>query len=350
MNFASDNSGPAAPEVMDAVMAANAGYEGSYGADGPMERVRAMVREQFEHPEAEVYLVATGTAANAITLACLTAPTSRVYTHREAHTEVDECGAPVFYTGGAKLELIDGADGKIMPEGLRAAIEGTPQGFVHAQQRGAVSITNLSECGAAYTPAEVVDLCRIAAEYNLPVQMDGARFANALVGTNASPGDMTWRAGIKALSLGGTKNGCMGVEAVVLFDPSLAWAFELNRKRGGHLFSKHRYLSAQMEGYLADGTWLRLARQANDMAARLEAGILALPGAELMHPRDGNQVFARFARGVHRAAQAAGAQYYLWPHTETMEGPEDGLVSARFVTNWSTTADEVDAFLATLRG
>jgi threonine aldolase len=180
--------------------------------------------------------------------------------------------------------------------------------------------------------------------------MDGARFANAVAGLGCAPADVTWRAGVDVLSFGGTKCGCLGVEAVVLFEPERAWELELRRKRGGHLFSKHRFLSAQMEAWLEGGLWLDLARRANARAAELARGLAALPGAEVMHPVEANAVFVALPRRVHRAAQAAGARYYLWPPRQSLDGPGDVPVSARLVCNWSTTAEEVagllDAFAA----
>lgn len=348
MIFSSDNAGPAAPEVMAALMRANEGYAAPYGNDPIMDTVRSLIREAFEAPEAMVHLVATGTAANVLSLACLCPPWARVYTHEAAHIEEDECGAPEFYTGGAKLQLLPGDHGKIAPETLRAAIEGTDHGFVHTVQRGAVSITNLTESGAAYTPDEVAALSSIAKEFDLPFHMDGARFSNALVGTNATPADMTWKAGVDALSFGGTKNGLLGVEAVIFFDPAKAWEFELRRKRGAHLFSKHRYLSAQMEAYMTDGLWLSLARRANAAARKLSDGILALEGASMLHPVDGNEIFAAFPRGAHRAAMAAGAQYYLWPFNQSLDGPDHEPLSCRLVCNWATTDEMVEEFLSVI--
>ncbi|MEL6584647.1 MAG: beta-eliminating lyase-related protein [Pseudomonadota bacterium] len=348
MFFSSDNAGPAAPEVMQALSRANEGYASPYGNDASMERVTELMRNVLEAPEAAVYLVATGTAANVLALSCFAPGWTRIYTHRTAHIEEDECGAPEFYTAGAKLHLLDGTDGKISPETLHQAIADTPQGFVHGQQRGAISITNLTECGTAYTPSDVAALGGVAQEFDLPLHMDGARFSNAVAGTNATAAQMTWQAGVDALSFGGTKNGLLGVEAVVFFDPKHAWEFELRRKRGAHLFSKHRYLSAQMEAYLTDDLWLRLARQSNAMAKRLSDGIVAL-GGTLTHPTDGNQVFASWAKAGHVAAQAKGAQYYLWPHSETMDGDDDTPISARLVCNWATTEDDVDQFLEAIK-
>lgn len=348
MEFASDNTAGAAPEILAAVMAVNAGAAPSYGNDPAMGRVRALIRETFEAPEAEVYLVATGTAANALSLACHCPPWGVVYAHEGAHVEHDECGAPEFFIGGGKIRRIAGPDGKLTAEGLRAAIAETPQGFVHGHQRGPVTLTNVTEAGTVYTPAEVAALTAVAREYGLPVHLDGARFANAVVATGASPAQMTWKAGVDVLSFGGTKNGCMGVEAVVLFEPAKAWEFELRRKRGAHLFSKHRYLSAQMEAYLTDGLWLRLAEAANARAEGLEAAFRASPEASLMHPRGANIVFATLPRARHKALQAAGGHYYYWPGDPAPEGPDDEMIGARFVTSWATTDAEIAAFAKAL--
>ncbi|MEM9011969.1 MAG: beta-eliminating lyase-related protein [Pseudomonadota bacterium] len=349
MFFSSDNAGPAAPEVLAALAEANEGYAPPYGADDLMTEVRDRLRQIFEAPEAAVYLVGTGTAANSLALACLNPPWATIYCHSHAHVEADECAAPEFFTGGAKLTLIDGPDGKLLPDPLHARLAATMEGFVHSVQRGTITISNLTESGAAYTPAEVAALGAVAREFGVALHMDGARFANAIVGTNASPADMTWRAGVDALSFGGTKNGLMGVEAVLLFDPAKAWEFELRRKRAAHLFSKHRYLSAQMAAYLRDDLWKRLAGQANAAARRLAEGIEAIEGAHLLHPVGGNQVFAAWPRGGHRRAQEAGAYYYLWPMTETMEGPDEEPVSARLVCNWATEAAAVERFLELIR-
>ena len=281
MFFKSDNGSGAAPEVMAAVLRANDGYASSYGTDEIMDRVRTQVRTVFEAPEAAVYLVATGTAANALSLAIHAQPWTAVFCHEDAHIALDECGAPEFYSG-AKLALVPGAHGKMTPETLGAALARVGTGGVHGVQRGMLSVTNVTEAGTVYTPAEVAALTALARAHGLPCHLDGARFANALVATGATAAEMTWKAGIDVVSFGGTKNGCMGVEAVVIFDPAKAWEFELRRKRGGHLFSKHRFLSAQMEAYLTDGLWLRLATHANQMGARLVAGINTVAGTHLL--------------------------------------------------------------------
>ncbi len=350
MEFASDNTSGTAPEIMAALNAVNVGYAPSYGTDPVMDRVRDMIREIFEAPGAEVFLVNNGTTANALSIAAYCQPWGGIYCHETAHVQVDECGAPEFFVGGGKMIPVRGANGKMTPETLKTALDATPQGDVHSVQRGVLTLTNTTEAGTVYSVAELVALCAIAKSYDLPVHLDGARFANAVVSTNASPAEMSWKAGVDVLSFGGTKNGCMGVEAVVLFDPAKAWEFQLRRKRGGHLFSKHRYLSAQMEAYLKDGLWLRLARVANEKAAALEATLLSVPGASLMFPREANMIFANMPRSTHRRAMAAGAHYYLWPHWVTLDGPEDEPASARFVCSWSTTDADIDALAKVMRG
>jgi len=350
MFFASDNAGPVAPEIIAALTRANQGYAEPYGDDPIMERVRKRVRETFESPQATVYLVATGTAANAISLATLAHPWDAIFCHESAHVEEDECGAPEFFTGGAKLALIGGAHGKIDPAALRVRVAETAEKGVHGVQRGPLSITQASELGTVYSLDELHALSGVAREYGLPVHMDGARFANALVALGCTPAEMSWKAGVDVLSFGGTKNGLMGVEAVVLFDPARAWEFELRRKRAGHLFSKHRYLSAQMEAYLEGGLWRDLAGRANAAAARLTAGLRAIAGVRLLHEPDANMIFASLPRAAHQRAKAAGAQYYLWPFEQSLDGPGDELLTCRLVCDWSMRTENIERFLALVRG
>lgn len=347
MHFASDTTAPVHPGVMQALAQANEGYAPSYGTDALTDEVRDRIRNLFEAPEAAVYLVATGSTANALALATLCPPWGAIFCHRLAHIETDECGAPEFYTGGAKLRLVDGSHAKMTPERLRAAIEDT-RTDVHSVQRGAVSITNVTERGTIYTAAELSELTAIARDYGLPVHMDGARFANALAATGATPAEMTWKTGIDVLSFGGTKNGLMGVEAAVIFDPEKAWEFELRRKRGAHLFSKHRFLAAQMAAYLADDLWLEMARAANAATARLVRGLKQVPEVSLPYEPRANIVFAEWPRAVHRRLQEAGAQYHIW--NGGLDGPGDERLIARLVTDWSATEADVDRFLDLLGG
>src|SRR6056300_294700 len=345
MFFASDNTGPVPPQVLEALGAANAGYQSGYGADSINQAVQAKIRDIFEAPEAAVYLVATGTAANSLALATLANPWDTVFCSPVAHIHEDECNAPEFYMGGAKLTLVGDSD-KITPDQLRAAIEAEQTRGVHGPQRGPVSITQVTEQGRVYTLDEISALCDVSRSFELPVHMDGARFTNAMVSLDCSAAEMTWKAGVDVVSFGGTKNGLMGVEAVILFDPKLAWEFELRRKRGGHLFSKHRYLSAQMLAYLTDGLWLDLAGKANAAAKKLSNGILSLEGATLVHPTDANAVFASWNRASHRRAMEAGAKYYFWGSEGNLDGPDEGLESARLVCSWCTADAEIEQFLA----
>lgn len=349
MFFASDNTSPVPPQVLEALTRANEGYACPYGTDAIMDNVRARIREIFEAPDAAVYLVATGTAANALSLAIFCPPWASVFCHRNAHVEEDECGAPEFYTGGAKLVLIDGKHARMSPEGLRNAIGFTGRTGVHNVQKGMLTLTNATECGTVYSPAQIAELTAIARQSGLPCHMDGARFTNALVAAGCTPAEMTWKAGIDVLSFGGTKNGLIGVEAVVIFNPEKAWEFELRRKRGGHLFSKHRYLSAQMQAYLQDDLWLTLAAQANAAAARLSQGVLQVAGASLQHPTEANAVFALWPRAGHKKARDGGAAYYLWPSNQTLDGSDAELVSARMVCSWSTTDQDIERFLDLIR-
>ena len=337
MFFASDNTAPVPPAVMAALVRANDGYAPSYGADPEMTRLRTRIRTLFEAPKAEVHLVTTGTAANALALSLTTPPFGATFCHRHAHIAEDECGAPEFYAGG-KLILLDGDHGRIAPAALAAALDATG-GSVHSIQRGTLSLTNVTEAGTVYQPAEIAELARIAHDHATPVHLDGARFANALAATGASPAEMTWRAGVDTLSLGGTKNGLLAAEAVVLFDPAKAWELELRRKRAGHLVSKMRYIAAQFDAWLEDDLWLAMARQANAMGARLASGLAGVEGARLLHPGQANIVFVDLPETAHARAKAAGAVYYRM-----------GGQKARLVSSWSTTAADVDALLAAFRG
>jgi threonine aldolase len=345
MFFASDNTGPVPSQVLEALGAANAGYQSGYGADRINQAVQAKIRDIFEAPEAAVYLVATGTAANSLALATLANPWDTVFCSPVAHIHEDECNAPEFYMGGAKLTLVGDSD-KITPDQLRAAIEAEQTRGVHGPQRGPVSITQVTEQGRVYTLDEISALCDVSRSFELPVHMDGARFTNAMVSLDCSAAEMTWKAGVDAVSFGGTKNGLMGVEAVIFFDPAKAWEFELRRKRGGHLFSKHRYLSAQMLAYLTDDLWLDLARRANANAAYLAAGLQAVPEASFLHYPAANLMFVYLPKHLHERAFAAGAEYYLWDDLETAQSAD--MVKCRFVCDWSLERAQIDQFLAAI--
>src|SRR6185312_1799022 len=240
-----------------------------------------------------VFPVATGTAANALALAALTPPWGAIYCHEAAHIQSDECGAPEFFAAGAKLLPLAGEDAKLMPATVEAAL--LERGVVHHVQPSALSISQATEAGTLYRPAEIAALGALARRHGLALHMDGARFANAVAALGCAPADLTWRAGVDALSFGATKNGALAAEAVIFFDPAKAADLAYRRKRAGHLFSKMRFLSAQLDAYLADGLWLRNARHANAMAARLGQGLARLPGARLVHPVEANEVFVELA-------------------------------------------------------
>lgn len=345
MFFASDNSGPVHPAVLTAMAQANQGYAMAYGDDRQMAEVRTRLRDIFEAPDAAIYLVATGTAANALALATLCSPWQTVFCSPVAHIHEDECNAPEFFTGGAKLTLVPGG-ARMTAQALRDVIEAEQTRGVHGPQRGPVSISQVSERGTVYSLDQLRALSAVAREFGLPVHMDGARFANALVALGCSPAEMSWKAGVDALSFGGTKNGLMGAEAVMFFDPAQAWEFELRRKRAAHLVSKHRYLSAQMIGYLQDGLWLNLARAANANCARLAEGLRAA-GVSFRHEPDANIIFAALPRRTHRHLHDAGAVYHLWDGVLT--GDPDEMLTMRLVCDWSMTHALIDEFLALLR-
>ncbi|MDX8349924.1 beta-eliminating lyase-related protein [Cognatiyoonia sp. IB215446] len=348
MFFASDNAGPAHPNVIDALIKANQGYAMGYGADPIMEEVRGQIREIFEAPEAAVYLIINGTAANSVLLGTMSQPWQTIFCSDCAHIHEDECNAPEFYTG-AKLTLVPTAEGKMDADGLRTKVLAEENRGVHGPQRGPLSLTQVTEKGTLYALDEIRALTGVAREYGMKTHLDGARFANALVALDCSAAEMTWKAGVDTVSFGGTKNGALGVEACVVFDPDLAWEFELRRKRGGHLLSKHRYLSAQMHAYLADGLWLDTARAANARCVQLAEGLRGHNAVQMLFEPQANMIFFQMSRAEHKRMLDAGAVYYVMsgdPET----GDSDELLIGRLVTDWSMTEEGVTQFLDLLRG
>jgi threonine aldolase len=339
MNFISDNTAGAAPEILAALARANDGTAANYGDDEITARLTKKLSTLFER-EVAVFPVATGTAANALALATLTPHYGAVLCHEGAHIYEDECGAPEFYSGGAKLVPIAGAHGKLTPESITAALGHFQRGVVHHVQPATISLTQATERGTSYSPAEVAAISRVAKKEDMSLHMDGARFANALAFLKCTPAEITWKSGVDAMSFGVTKNGALAAEAVVFFDPKRAADIEYRRKRGGHLFSKMRFLSAQIEAMLDDGLWLKLAGHANAMAGRLSQGLAQLPGFALDHPVQANEVFARLpSRAAMEALLAAGAKFYPW-------GPISERPLIRLVCSFATREAEVDQFLA----
>lgn len=339
MYFASDNTAGAHPQVLKALVTANADPVPAYGDDPYTLKLQDRLREIFEHEDLVAFPIATGSSGNALALATLTPPWGAVYCHGEAHINVDECGAPEVANPGTKLIAIDGEQGKIRPAGIEAALRG--RGFVHAVQPATVSVTNLTEVGTAYGQGELAQLGAFCKEQGLSLHLDGARFANALVATNMSPADMTWRAGVDALTFGATKNGCMAAEVVIFFDPAKAEEFAFRRKRAGHLFSKMRFLSAQVLGYLDQDLWLETARHANVLAQRLVKGLSAA-GCTPYFPVEGNMIFAPIPHAIQDRLREAGAVFYPGRLPGT-----DGT-DVRLVTAWSTTEADVDRFVGLL--
>ena len=349
MNFASDNTGPVHPNVMAALIAANTGYALPYGGDDLTAQTIQNIRDLFEAPDAAVFLVSLGTAANSLILATLSQPWETVFCHTVAHIHEDECNAPEFYSGGTKLTLVPGPEAKMTAENLRRSILAEETRGVHGPQRGPVSLTQATERGTIYSLKEIQEISATAKEFGLPVHMDGARFANAVQSLGCSAAEMTWKSGVDAVTFGGTKNGLMAVEAVIFFNPKHAWEFELRRKRGAHLFSKHRFLAAQMQSYLAGDLWLDMAKKSNDASARLIQGLKQIPEVQIDFEPQANIIFAHWARAAHQRLHAAGAQYYVMAGDHTT-GPSDELLPARLVTDWSTTPENIDKFLDILRG
>ncbi len=340
MNFASDNTAPMHPKILEALTRANEGTAMPYGNDPLAARVGEKLSQLFER-ECAVFLVSTGTAANALSLAAACPPWGAVYCHPDSHIDDDECGAPEFYTGGAKLVGVEGAHGKLAASDLDAALAGAGKGVVHHVQASVLSLTNATEAGTAYTPAETKALVDVAHRHGLKVHVDGARFANALAHLGCSAADASWRAGVDILSFGATKNGCMAAEAIVVFDAALAETLAFRRKRAGHLFSKMRYIAAQMDAYLEGGLWLELARHANAMATRLAKGLQALPGARLVHAVEANEIFIELPEKAIAAVEAAGYKAYRW------NGPGTQLL--RLVCAWSTKPGDIDGFVEKAR-
>jgi threonine aldolase len=338
-NFTSDNVSPACDAVMAALNAANHGSAPSYGNDELTTRLEALVSDLFETP-VSVFPVTTGTAANSLALSQLVPPYGAIYCYEAAHIVTDECGAPEFFSGGARLVGLAATDGKVRPQQIKDAVAYAADIGVHHVKPAAISLTQATEWGTVYTLAELASLGEAARRLGLPVHMDGARFANALAHLGCSPAQATWKQGVDVLSLGATKNGALCAEAVVFFNPLLAHDFELRRKRAGHLWSKQRFLSAQLLGYLEKDLWLQNARHANDMATILSQGLQKVPGSTLLHPVEANEIFVSLPEAIVAALETQ-FKFYRWP----LQAPTGG-VTIRLLTTYATSQAEVDELLA----
>ena len=349
MIFASDNWAGASDKVIEAVARAARAGGPAYGGDDLTAAVTRRMSDLFKR-EVAVFFVATGTAANALALANFARPGGVAFCHRGAHVLTAEAGATEFFSGGTRVFGIDGVDARLDPAGLEAALGRYPDNAPHEGQPVAVSLANLTELGTAYTAADVAALSGVARSRGVAVHMDGARFANAVAATGATPAELTWKAGVDVLSFGATKNGCIAADAVVFFDPDRARDFPFARQRAGHTFSKSWFVAAQYEAWLDDGHWLELARHSNAMAARLAAAVEASPHSRLAVRPAGNEIFAVLTREVDARLRGAGAEYYEWPADdiapEMRPGADEVLV--RLIASWRTTAADVDGFASLL--
>jgi len=344
VHFGSDNATGIAPAIMEAIAAANRGGVTGYGNDALTERMEQRFADLFE-TKVKVMPVGTGSIANGLSLATVTPPWGEVFCHEAAHINVDEANGPEFFTGGAKLHLMPGENARISAEALEVAATRYPRADVHNPLASTVSITQATEAGTIYSLDEVKAIGAVAKDLGLAFHMDGARFANAVAALGCAPADITWRAGVDVLSFGATKNGCLAVEAVVLFNPSPERADRLNHlhKRAGQLYSKMRFFSAQLDTYVSDGNWLAWAANANRQAKRLADGLGNLEGIALQYPVQGNEVFCRLPRKAFDAVVAAGIGTY------PLHSEKGGIGSVRFVCAFNTEATDVDNLVQVIK-
>ncbi|WP_417813850.1 threonine aldolase family protein [Thalassospira alkalitolerans] len=331
MNFASDNVSPQCPEILDALNAEASGNAPAYGSDATSAQLDTAFSKLFD-TDVAVVPVATGTAANCISLSALVSPFGGIVCHPEAHINEDESTGVAFFTGGAKLMPLDGPAAKLEAKSLDAFLASRVDRGVHSVAPECVAITQATELGTVYTAREVQTIGEICKKRDLRLFMDGARFANAVAHLGCHPGDITWKAGVDAISFGATKNGAMAVDAIVLFDTSLRSKVEQARKRSGHLYSKHRYLASQLLAYIRGDVWLNNARHANG-AAKTLCDMLVSHGATLAHNADANELFVKLAPELAQQLRDAGALFYPWPSL--------GEDIYRFVTAWNTEIAQI---------
>ena len=343
MNFTSDNCYGASPEMLDAIARANGGSAASYGDDAFTARLQARFSEFFGR-EVSVFPVISGTAANALSMATLVAPHGAIFCHAQSHIAVDECGAVEQITHGAKLIGLNCEGGKITGAAIEAALSPIHKGDVHHAQPAAVSITQSTEFGTVYQPEEIARIGEVVRRHGMKLHLDGARLANALAFLNCAPADITWRSGVDVLSFGATKNGALGAEAVVFFSADDARDFAYRRKKSGHLMSKMRFVSAQLEAYLTNDLWLKHAGRANALAARLAAGLRGIEGIEIAYPVEANAVFASVPDVTAARLRKAGAQFYDWMPSQ------GGRTLIRLVTSFATPDEDVANLVALARG
>jgi threonine aldolase len=336
MDFTSENTAPVHPAIVDAVVKANSGYATNFEAEAWTKRAHERLEDFFEC-DLSAFTVLTGTAANAIALGAMVPPYGAILCHWDAHIETDECGAPEMFTFGARQIPLHGEHGKLDPGALETYLKEARFGVVHALQPATLSLTQLTEAGTAYTPTEITTLTGIARRFGLSVHMDGARFANAVASLGATPAEVTWKAGIDIITLGTTKSGTFGAETIVSFKPEFAKALSFSRKRSGHLVPKSRFLGAQIEAYVENDLWLENARHANDAAQRLSKGLAAVAGVQIVHPTEGNEVFAAMPLAMTDQLINEGFKF----HRDWRLHPRHN----RFVMSWAASFDDIDALI-----
>ena len=343
MNFASDNVYGVHPRILAALSEANAGTAASYGGDDLSRKAEEKLSEVFEK-EVRAFLVTTGTAANGLALSAITPGYGAIICHAEAHISLDECNSPEFFTGGAKIMGLGGAGGKITPAMIGKALKGFIRAEHDPKPKG-VSITNVTELGTIYSPAEVKTISALIKPQGMKLHLDGARFANLVAGLGCAPADIAWRAGVDVMSFGATKNGAMMLEAVVFFDLALAEDFLFRRMRSGQLVSKSRYLGAQMLAYLENGLWLENARRANALAQKLTAGLRRVAGVRIPNPVEANEVFAIVPRTLNDRLLASDVKFHDWMPDSLGDTIKPDEIFVRFVLSFATPEAEVERFI-----
>ena len=346
MNFNSDNWAGAHPLISENLTRHSHGMQAAYGDSDLDKKVAAQFNELFER-EVALFFVGTGTAANSLALAAVNRPGGVSFCHQEAHLVKDEGGAPESFTGGGRLQTVSGRAGRIDPAELESELSRFRPDFVHAGQAMAVSLTQATEVGTVYQPAQIGEIASLCQQRGLPLHLDGARFANALVTLDCSPAEMTWKAGVDIVSFGGTKNGCWCAEALLFLNPAQANEMPYLRKRSAQLFSKTRFIAAQFEAYLENDLWLQLARHANDAAQQIQQIAEASPCLSLAWPVEANEVFLIASQTTMQHLQKEEVGFYQWPLPEDLRqqlAPDDSLL--RLVTNYQTSSAELDRFRA----
>ncbi|MCW0001877.1 low specificity L-threonine aldolase [Pararhizobium sp. YC-54] len=334
MDFRSDNVSSVSPEILDGLLRTNHGTSTSYGDDSLTHDVTARLQEIFEHP-VRFFPVLTGTAANALGLSIITPPYGGIYCSEDAHIYYDECAAPEFYTGGAKLIGLPSVNGRFSQETVDVAVKKGFDNGVHHAKPSAISITQATELGTVYSPGQIGEISNVSKKFGMYLHMDGARFANAVASLNVSPAELTWKAGVDVLCFGATKNGALSAEGVLVFNKDIGEDLAYRVKRSGHLTSKSRFISAQWLTYLSNDLWLKNARWANKMAQRLSTELGRLPCAKIVYPTEANEVFVSVNNRTLEALTSKGVKFSLWSAGETNV--------LRFVTSFNTPEADVDA-------